>query len=614
MKAEESELGFLKSDMKLEIPYFQRTYVWEEKNWEELFENLINEKQSHFLGSIILKRIFTKSGEIQRFSVIDGQQRLTTLSILLKASFDNIDTSQLENEVCEEVKTILRTMLYYKENPLSPEKFVKIIHSRLDSKDYTSVINGDVEKIVDSIVLDSEASKGNPATESKILKCYKYFYKRLKDTPELAGKIWNILVDAKQKLLVKIDLETDENEQAIFDSVNSSGVRLTGADTIKNTLFQKMMELVKDEKDNNEVINLYTESWEKTFMGDPDSTKYWSTEQRIGRISRDNLELLLHCVALIKGFFDPDKHNMSDLADVYRSYVAKMNRDDLVVFVKEIADYGMIYRKVFTFDVEQSFEYCDDIRRLFHILKICDVSTLNAYVLYLLKKYPVDAKGNLQQDLLTELRNIETMVLRYTLCKVSNKNFNKLCVLFIRGQKSVKEEMSSNQNFINNDAVKNALCNVPNNKIATLLLFWMELYRRSKDSKYDVKDLKYSYSLEHVMPQSWEQHWGIDVVPVVTSISGDQVQNEEEAKELRRAAIYEIGNMTILNRKLNASNSNNEIKVKIKKMQKYAEPGIAKEVIEIVNNLNTWNEKIIRDRTNEFYKLFIKLWPVSFAV
>lgn len=462
---------------------------------------------------------------------------------------------------------------------------------------------------MNSIVLDSEASKKNPATESGILKCYKYFYNRLTSAPELAGEIWNILVSEKQKLLVKIDLDSNENEQAIFDSVNSSGIRLTSADTIKNTIFQKMMELVQSGDDNEEVIILYTESWEKTFMGDVASSKYWSTEQRQGRITRDNLELLLHCVALIKGFFDPEKHSMLDLADLYKNYVAKMSKNELVDFVKEIADYGAIYRRVFVSGLDRYFEYSNDVQRLIHILGICDISTLNPYVLYLLKKYPEDTDGNIQRDLLYELKNIETMVIRYTLCKVSNKNFNKTCALFIKGSKSVKEEMSSNQNDINDTAIKNALCNIPNNKIATLLLFWIELYRRSKDSKYDVKDLKYSCSLEHVMPQSWEQNWGINAVPVVT-ISGNLVQDEETAKELRRAAIYEIGNMTILNRKLNSSLSNKEMESKIEVMKKYADFGIAKEVITTFSNKKEWNERIIRERTEDLYKLFVELWPI----
>lgn len=612
MQAQESALGFLKKDMKLEIPYFQRSYVWKENNWEELFDNLIDENQSHFLGSIILKRINTRSGETERFSVIDGQQRLTTLSILLRASYDNIAHSKLDEETRAETNTKLRMMLFYKVSELSSEKFVKIIHSHLDLNNYDSVINGKVKDNLDSIVLDSEASKSAPSTESGILKCYKYFHNKLTETPNSAEKIWNVLVSEKQKLLVKIDLDADENEQAIFDSVNSSGVRLTSADTIKNTLFQKMMELVKEEDNTEEVIKLYTDNWEKTFMADVACSKYWSAEQRLGRITRDNLELLLHCVALIKGFFDPEKHSMLDLADVYKKFIVKMDKHALIDFVKEIADYAKIYRKVFISDPEQSFEFNDDVQRLRHILAICDVSTLNAYVLYLLRKYHANADGCLQQILIDELKNLETMVFRYTLCKVSNKNFNKICALFIKETKTVRDEMLSNQHNINDSAIKNALCNIPNNKMATLLLFWIELYRRSKDSKYDVKDLKYTYSLEHVMPQSWEQNWGINAVPVVTD-SGNQVHDEEKAKELRRAAIYEIGNMTILNRKLNSSLSNKEIKSKVAGMKKYADLGVAKEVISTIENCNTWNEKNIRDRTEDLYKIFIELWPVDFS-
>ena len=159
MQAHETELAFLQKDMRLEIPYFQRPYVWGERNWEDLFENLIDEKQSHFLGSIILKRIHTVSGQIERFSVIDGQQRLTTLTILLKACYDNLDFSELPEEIVSETNTKLRMMLYYKENELSTKKEVKILHSRLDSNDYISVIDGSIRNKLDKIVLDNEEKK-----------------------------------------------------------------------------------------------------------------------------------------------------------------------------------------------------------------------------------------------------------------------------------------------------------------------------------------------------------------------------------------------------------------------------------------------------------------------
>lgn len=621
MQAHETELGFLQKDMRLEIPYFQRPYVWVEKNWEDLFENLIDEKQSHFLGSIILKRIHTVSGQIERFSVIDGQQRLTTLTILLKACYDNLDLSELPDEIVSETNTKLRMMLYYKENELSTKKEVKILHSRLDSKDFISVIDGSIRSKLDKIVLDSEEKKDLPATESGILKCYKYFNNRFLNNADQAARIWNLLLSKQQKFLVKIDLEPDENEQAIFDSVNSSGVRLTCADTIKNALFQKVMEFAGSDEDSQaEVVNLYKDYWEKTFIGDSAITKYWSTEQRMGRISRDNLELLLHCIALIKGFFDPEKHNMSDLADVYKSYVSGLSKAELHAFVKEIADYGVIYKKYFAVsDSTTSFEYCNDVQRLFHILAVCDVSTLHSYILMLLKIHPADEDGNLPQELIDELKNIETMVIRHTLCKASTKNFNKVCALLIAGKTTIQNEMSSKRDLVDDTTVLKALCNVPNNKIATLLLFWIELHRRANDSKFDLTDLKYSYSLEHIMPQSWEDNWGIDKIQVVTVDTETPIEDEETAKEIRRSAIYEIGNMTILNRKLNSSLSNKPMKEKLdgkgrtKGMRVYASLDVAQEVIKTFDDNTRWNEKIIRDRTNKLYAEFLKLWPAEFT-
>lgn len=621
MQAHETELGFLQKDMRLEIPYFQRPYVWVENNWEDLFENLIDEKQSHFLGSIILKRIQTVSGQIERFSVIDGQQRLTTLTILLKACYDNLDLIELPEEIVSETNTKLRMMLYYKENELSTKKEVKILHSRLDSKDYISVIDGSIKDKLNKIVLDSEEKKDLPATESGILKCYKYFNNRFIENSDQATKIWNLLLSNQQKFLVKIDLEPDENEQAIFDSVNSSGVRLTCADTIKNALFQKVMESAGSDEDSQaEVVNLYKDYWDKTFIGESSTSKYWSTERRMGRITRDNLELLLHCIALIKGFFDPEKHNMSDLADVYKSYVTGLKKDDLYAFVKEIADYGVIYKNYFAVnDSTTSFEYCNNVQRLFHILTICDISTLHSYILMLLKEHPADEDGKLPQELIDELKNIETMVIRHTLCKADTKNFNKVCALLIAGKTTIQNEMSAKRDLVDDTAVIKALCNVPNNKIATLLLFWIELCRRANDSKFDLTDLKYSYSLEHIMPQSWEDNWGTDKVQVVTTDTETQITNEETAREIRRAAIYEIGNMTILNRKLNSSLGNRTMKEKLdgngrtKGMRVYASLDVAQEVIKIFDDSGRWNEKIIRDRTNKLYAEFLKLWPAEFT-
>lgn len=74
MEAHEKSFTFMNGPIRIEIPFFQRGYVWNKDNWRDLIEDLLDEKSSHFLGSIILKAIKTESGEIPRWSLIDGQQ------------------------------------------------------------------------------------------------------------------------------------------------------------------------------------------------------------------------------------------------------------------------------------------------------------------------------------------------------------------------------------------------------------------------------------------------------------------------------------------------------------------------------------------------------------
>lgn len=617
MQAHETELGFLTATMSIEIPYFQRPYVWGETNWEDLFDNLIDNQQSHFLGSIILKVIKTASGEVPRWSVVDGQQRLTTLTILVRACYDVFSKGKSEDDdVMKDMTSDLKDMLFFKRKKTSSQREIKIKHSVLDRDDYRKVIEGEYFTKLDSITLDSEATKDNKPTESGILKCYKYFCKRLLNDPAKSGIIWDLLFDDQQKILVKIDLESDDREQAIFDTINSAGVRLTCADTIKNALFQRAMEL-SDDKDT--VESLYRDEWEKTFIKDNACVDYWSYIQQVGRMSRDNLEILLHCVALIKEFYDPVVHTISDLSDLYKEYISKLSQTDLTGFIKEIAEYGNLYRRFFkTEDNMTYYSYDNDIQRLFHILNVCDVSTLHSYVLKLLKMYVTDDSKSLPKELLDELKAVETFVIRHTICRVSTKSFNKICALLISGKTTIQDELNTKSHELNDSAVFKALCSVPSNKIAALLLFWIELKRRNDDSKMDHHELKYSFSLEHIMPQSWSEYWGLDATPAIDYDTGKIIADSDLAYEARQNAIYELGNMTLLNHRLNASLRNYGIKQKIeglgktKGMKTYSELLVAKEVISTCQAKNEWNEQMIRRRTEALFSEFISIWGAEF--
>lgn len=613
MEAKETSFTFMLSTMSIEIPFFQRGYVWDQNNWDDLLQNLLDNKQSHFLGSIILKHIKTPSGDPPRWSVIDGQQRLTTLSILMRACYETIPFEQNgDMEVKADAESRLKTALFYKFSSLSSKQHIKIKHSMVDSPVYEQVVRGNVE--LDQIRLKSEADKGEQPSAG-IFQCYKYFKLKLSDDPESAKRIWNLLLNDNIKILVKIDLGDDENEQAIFDTVNTAGVRLTCSDTIKNALFQKLIEISDNDTGKQEVIELYKETWEKTFACDGETIDYWAAQQSLGRIMRDRLEILLHAVALINRFYDPTVNRIAELSDLYKKYISMMDKASLMSFIKEICSYGVIYNKFFKqFTSSTLFSYSNHLQRLFHVLDVCDVSTFHAYILMLLKEHKVQDEDELPDVFIKEIYDIERLVIRHVLCGVTMKNFNKDCMDLISGNQTTEGMLKEKDQELSDEKIKESLRKMGSNKIATLLLFWIELYRRSNDNKHDV-ELKYNFSLEHVMPQSWEKYWPVTSPCVVDTNTCEHIDDEEKAAAARRSAIYEIGNMILLMSSLNASLHNYELSRKIKGegrkrgIEHYASNlSITWDILNACSQTYIWNEKLIRDRTDMLADEVLKIW------
>lgn len=630
MEAHESAFTFMNGPVRIEIPFFQRGYVWTKDNWRDLVEDLLDDKSSHFLGSIILKAINTPSGEIPRWSLIDGQQRLTTLSILLRACYDNLPLDKYDDEVQGDLKRQMQDMLFYKERSISATRKSKIHHSMVDKNAFEKVIKGEMNNNLDRIVLEEDSSKDNEPSAG-ILQCYKFFCIYLSKNEELSVKLWELLQNQNSKILVKIDLEAEENEQAIFDTVNSAGVRLTCADTIKNSIFQYAIDASEELKKRNEsieikhndenvnigskedVISLYKKTWEKTYSIDGETIRYWATPRPLGRYTRDNLEILLHCVALIKGIYNPEIHKMSDLPDVYKDYTKKLDVSELIKFILELCNYGEIYRKFFcAFNSTTLFSYRNPIQRLFHIFDVCDISTFHAYVLKLLSKHDEIDEDYIPDDIALELRNLEKIIIRYVVCGSSTKNFNKNCADLLSEKVTTAELIEERQSEINDDIFKQKLRCI-SNKYATLLLFWMELKRREEDKNAAEKELKYCYTLEHIMPQKWQEYWPVNN-PMVKDENGQDVRDLEIATNIRSAAVYEIGNMALLKSNLNTSIRNYEFGRKMDGegrragVKKYAYLLYTNDVTAIYDSGEVWDEMQIRKRTEAITSELLKVW------
>lgn len=607
MKAEGLTLGFMTGISVFEIPFFQRGYVWKEENWKEMLETFSRNDINQFLGSIIIQ---SKSLTPPTCSIIDGQQRLTTLSILIKAIYDSLDDTKKKNTY-----GTLLNYLFYKKNALSDQYYVKLNHSKIDAGYFNTVI-GTIKD--DKITTMDDATYSSINKDSSLIfQCYKYFRESLKKYDDNAISIlFSNIFD--KKMLVVITLESMDNEQQIFDTINSAGIKLTCADIIKNALYQKLIDLSGGDKDY--AYKKYEDTWFSTFCYDDDKLKYWSSEKSIGRYKRDYLEILLQAIAIIKedpnnpgkSVYDVWDDQLKDLADKYKMFINTLNKSQLEDFIDEIMEYAEIYRKhIPVIDNTTPFEFDNMPARLAHILTVSENTTFTPYILYLYKTYDEDS-----EKLSSRLRDLEKMVIAYLITKESNKNFNKYCSMLI---KTESESDTAYDNYFktelyifDNQKLLDGLKYIKSNKIASLILFWIELNRRYKDTKFDTKILQYNYQLEHIMPQKWEANW--KSVPYVDG-NNNPITDDLEGNKNRYNFVYSLGNMTLLNGKLNASISNNTFIKKIDKDGKsgidhYSSLSITKDDI-IKENYEvdkTWNEYKIKQREIKLGNEFLEIW------
>ena len=590
MKADATSFTFLGNAGVVKIPFFQRGYVWNKDNWEDIWTELLDKTRNHFLGSIILKQQEVQTNKVREVLVIDGQQRLTTLSILLKALYDSFPLDTQKN--CDNA---IHAYLFYKEQQTDSKHFVKIEHSRLDSPFY--------KKVIESKLISDECQKIDK-NSPLILQCYKYFLDASNST-DISDRIelFNRLLNAENKILVLIDLAEKDDEQTIFDTINSAGVRLSCADIIKNALFQQAIKLIDNQ---NDVITLYKNNWEDVFAKDDDTLAFWNTSRPTGRLMRDNIEILLHSIAVIKNFFDPDKNTLSDLSTLYKKIIMGFDKSQLILFIEDIARYGKLFReKILVFNKSTLFSYCDPAQRLFHILDECEISTFHPYILDLYGRYSND-----NSRLEMELKKVENFIIRQMITKGETKSYNKLCKDLLANPALIDDKILE----LTDHKVEYGLRSITN-KNAALILFWVELYRRDIDSKQSLKDLKYTYSLEHIMPQKWEEYWGVGTVPVKDD-TGIVITDPIKAREERYRKVYWIGNMTLLNSSLNTSLRNYEFMRKVigegrkKGIKSYADLSITKDdiIVPFDNGDKVWDEAKIKARTDQISKDVLSIW------
>ncbi len=617
MEAKAKSLRFLGEGKKLTVPFFQRTYVWNEDNWEELLDSFDNIDTMPFLGSIILKNITKALGPEEKM-IIDGQQRLTTITILAKALYDSLPQSAKGPD--SGIEADLKNFLFYKYNASDAfyASHVKIEHSRLDNAAYETVITAGLfpgKNAIDCDTINKDSSQ--------IYQCYKYYMDALKNrSVDKLKALHDAMFSEERKVFVLIELEqNDINEQSIFDTINRAGIRLSTADIIKNNLFKLCLDRCGEVGETEEdVWKLYDQNWNQLFYADEDSRRHWDDKRIFGNVERTNLEFLLYCVAAIK--WEKGKDIFSQMDKVYSDKIEDYSYKQLTDLVEEIYSYGKLFKTwIIDFKANLSapetmphFKHTGYVPRLLLILERFGVQMFYPYVL----KRMADVDCNFEDETLAhDFGVLESFVVRRRLSGRGVTDYAIKCNQMLHEENGLQTaliaELVSEDSLINDRAFVLNATYIKNTEVAKILLFCIELYRRS-NPKYDVNALQYSYTLEHIMPQKWDTNWSS--VPVYAEDGSIFSGSEEESRLVRSKAVHSLGNMILLKDKLNTSVSNNSFELKVKGngkykgYQEYATLLLAREIVdEYANGQSEWNEKCIHDRLQTLMKDALIIWP-----
>ncbi|SJM95545.1 conserved hypothetical protein [Crenothrix polyspora] len=237
----------ISNGVKYQVPRFQRDYAWDKEQWEDLWSDIetINDEQYHYMGYIVLQR---KSQH--DFEVIDGQQRLITLSLVVLAAMKNIQLLINKSEEAEENKERLRVLTERyigSKNPISLRVDSKLSLNRNNSSNFKAICS----------VLESPNRKGQTHTNKLLNKCFKFYEaKKTGNTgQEIAEFIERV---ASGMIFTKIVVQDDLNAYKVFETLNARGVQLSTPDLLKNYIFSIV---TKDNHITDEDLNDLDESW-----------------------------------------------------------------------------------------------------------------------------------------------------------------------------------------------------------------------------------------------------------------------------------------------------------------------------------------------------------------
>lgn len=564
MKATEAKLlDFLKKSPQFVIPIYQRTYSWTEKESRQLWDDIVrcgsNEKIAvHFVGSIV----YVESGLSQvthqaPLLVIDGQQRLTTVSLLLAALAKAVaDAEPFDGFSQRKIKN------YYLVNPEETgERHFKLLLSQTDKASLMAIV-GEGEK---------------PREESlRIHANFDSFKRWIKE-----GKVELATICRGLAKLVVVDIaltRDQDNPQLIFESMNSTGKELSQADLIRNFILMGLEPVLQ--------TRLYEQFWrpmEQDFGQEAYGTHF-------DGFMRHYLTVKTGEIPNINAVYDAFKEH----ARTSRA-IAVDDKSHIESLVREIRDYARHFCAM-----ALGSEPDADLKLAFHDLRELKVDVAYPFLLELYQDYKTDSLP--KTELLACVRLIEAYVFRRAICAIPTNSMNKTFATFTKALKKDRYFESVQAHFLNLPSYRR----FPSDEEFRRDLHTRDLYnfrsrsywlRRLENFGRKERVAVDEYTIEHILPQNE------NLVPEWRAALG------EDWQRVQQTWLHTLGNLTLT--AYNSDYSDRPFADK-RDMPDAPEKGLKQSPLKLnqgLGNLETWNEDTIKNRAGKLADIALGVWP-----
>lgn len=563
LQAGETTLNkLLNTSRQFIVPIFQRNYSWQKSQYEQLWFDILRaskfkEKQNHFIGSIVYIDMGTPAGRPQQLLLIDGQQRLTTISILLCAIKDYVQKFNLETKLINLAK--IKNQFLYNSDEIDEDKY-KLLLNVQDKETYIKLIDNTIFTV------------NKPATN--IIKCYEFFYERIEDFIKEYGQIDEIYAGIFKLSLVSISLDKDsDNPQMIFESMNSTGKDLSQTDLLRNYL---LMDLTPEKQ--TRLYKTYWKPMEELFGEDI----YKNDVNKFDYFIRDFLTLKSDTGYICK---------INNVYENFKRYYLDNNCEKFAV-LKDLFTYAKYYACI---DLLQ--ENDDELKLYWQEFKKLDSHVVYPFLLKLYDDY--SRQILIKEDFKKILQVVISYLWRRAICEIPTNSLSKT---FATLYQAVDKEDYVN-NIIKAFVFKSSYKRFPSDyevreKLQTKDIYHFRLRKyllEALENYYHKEPIDLNtanYTIEHIMPQNIEHN-----------LSWQQMLGEDW-QEVHSLYLHTLGNLTITG--YNAEMSNKSFWEKVNGESGFKHSHL--KLNESIAQSDVWNKKAIQRRTNILTDIILKIW------